>query len=349
MLDKDLIMDSLRRVEDPEIHKSLVELDMIKGIEISGDRVVVVVNLTIKGCPMKSKIREDIVYEVGKLEGVDEVEVVFDAMSEEEKRKLREKLYGTQKELFKGIPVIAIGSGKGGVGKSTITANLAVTLGKMGHRVGLLDGDILGFSIARILGIAHKKAQLLSKNTLLPVEEYGIKIISMGNLVEEDEAVVWRGPVLGKLLDQFFNDVYWGEIDFLLIDLPPGTGDVPLTIMQKIPNSKFVVVTSPQPSAARVAGRLWTMSQKAGIEVVGIIENMSHFVCQNCGEIHYIFGKGEGERLSLKTGTELIGEIPLKKEIRMTSDEGRPIVVEDADTFELYKSIAERLVRKVRG
>jgi ATP-binding protein involved in chromosome partitioning len=217
----------------------------------------------------------------------------------------------------------------------------------MGYKVGLLDGDILGFSIARILGVVEKKAQIISKNTLMPVEAHGIKIISMGNLVEEEEAMIWRGPVLGKLLDQFFNDVYWGDLDLLLIDLPPGTGDVPLTIMQRVPHSKFVIITTPQPSAARVAGRLWTMAQKANIEVIGIIENMSHFVCDNCGEIHYIFGKGEGERLSLKTGVELLGHLPLKKEIRMTSDEGRPVVLEEEDTFEEYKKIAGRLIRKV--
>jgi ATP-binding protein involved in chromosome partitioning len=347
MIDKNAVIEALKKVEDPEIHKSLVELDMIKDILLEGNKVVVYVNLTVKGCPLKNKMREDIEREVGHVREVEEVEVVFGAMTEDEKSKLRKKLYGDRKEPFKDIPVIAIGSGKGGVGKSTIAANLAVTLGKMGYKVGLLDGDILGFSIARILGVVEKKAQIISKNTLMPVEAHGIKIISMGNLVEEEEAMIWRGPVLGKLLDQFFNDVYWGDLDLLLIDLPPGTGDVPLTIMQRVPHSKFVIITTPQPSAARVAGRLWTMAQKANIEVIGIIENMSHFVCDNCGEIHYIFGKGEGERLSLKTGVELLGHLPLKKEIRMTSDEGRPVVLEEEDTFEEYKKIAGRLIRKV--
>jgi ATP-binding protein involved in chromosome partitioning len=345
---KDRVYKALEKVEDPELHKSLVELDMIKEVVIDGKDVMVNVSLTTIGCPMKSKIGEDIKREVSKIEGIENVKVIFGEMSKEQKDKLIEKLHGKKRNsnLFKNTRVIAIGSGKGGVGKSTVTANLAVTLAEMGYKVGLLDADFLGYSIPQIMGIRNVRPMSIEGGLILPIERNGVKVLSMGNLVEGDQALIWRGPMLAGILDQFVNDVYWGELDYMLIDLPPGTGDVPLSLMQQLPKAEIVIVTTPQITAASVAKRLGLMANKTNSKIIGLIENMSYFVCDNCNKKHYIFGKAEGEKLSQELNAPLLGEIPLVTAIREDSDKGVPSVIDlDSEVGKIYKGIAEQLIK----
>lgn len=345
---KDQIYEGLKKVDDPEIKKSLVELDMIGDVVVEGNNVVVNVTLTTMGCPLKNTISGDIEKELLKIDGIDNVEVVFGEMTAEQKQKLIQKLQGKKekKDPFKNTRVIAIGSGKGGVGKSTVTANLAVELSQMGYDVGLIDADILGHSIPQILGIKDKKPMVVDGGMMLPVEANGVKVISMGNLVDKDEALIWRGPVLGGILNQFFNDVYWGELNYMLIDLPPGTGDVPLSLMQQLPNAEILIVTTPQITAADVAKRLGFMASKTNSKVMGIIENMSYFICNNCEEKHYIFGKEEGKKLSKELHAPLLGEIPLSTLVREDGDKGVPSVLDDRlNMKDKYREIATNLLR----
>ncbi len=345
---KDKIYKALEKVNDPELHKNLVELDMIGDVIVEGNKAVVSLTLTTMGCPLKSTMANDIKKEVGAIEGIGEVEVIFGEMSKEQKDKLIEKLHGKQekKELFENTRVIAIGSGKGGVGKSTVTANLAATLSKMGYKVGLIDADILGYSIPQIMGTKDIKPTMIEGGLILPIEKEGLKIMSMGNLVDENQALIWRGPLLGGVLEQFFNDVYWGELDYMLIDLPPGTGDVPLSLMQKLPKAEFLIVTTPQITAADVAKRLAFMAAKTNSKIIGLIENMSYFICENCNEKHYIFGKEKGKELAKELNTEFLGEIPLVTKIRENSDKGIPAAFEsETNIEENYINIAEKLVQ----
>ena len=347
-MNTDIIYDALRNVNDPEIKRSLVDLNMIKDVSEKDGHVKVVVNLTTIGCPLKNTIKEDILKEVGSLDGVKSVEVEFGEMSQEEK----EKIFGAPEESvnsFENTTVLAIGSGKGGVGKSTVTANLGVALSKMGYKVGIIDADILGYSIPQIMGIKDERPTVIGEEIIIPVEKEGVKIMSMGNLVGEDEALIWRGPILTGVLHQFLNDVHWGELDFLLLDLPPGTGDIPLSIMQEMKNAKFLIVTTPQITAKDVAKRLGIMAKKTDTEMVGVIENMSYFICDKCNEKHYIFGHGEGEKLSEELNVEFLGEIPLLKVIRESSDEGiLPVSDLNSDIGKIYKGIGEKIVKKIQ-
>jgi len=344
---KDKIYKALENVDDPEIKKNLVELDMIGDVNIDGKNVIVNVTLTTKGCPLKNTISGDVEKELLKIDEIEKVEVVFGEMTNEQRQKLTQKLRGEQdtKEPFKNTRVIAIGSGKGGVGKSTVTSNLAVELSEMGYSVGLIDADILGHSIPQILGIKGQKPMAMSDGTIIPINANGVKVISMGNLIEKDEALIWRGPVLGGILTQFFNDVYWGELDYMLIDLPPGTGDVPLSLMQQLPKAEILIVTTPQITAADVAKRLGFMASKTNSKVIGIIENMSYFICDNCDEKHYIFGKREGEKLSKELNAPLLGEIPLSTLVREDSDKGVPSVLDERlNMKDKYNIIATKLL-----
>ena len=345
---KDQIYKALENVEDPEIHKSLVELDMIGDVIIEGDNVIVNVTLTTMACPLKSTMGDDIKKELGKIDGINGVEVTYGEMTKEQKDKLIEKLHGKKKKTntFDDTRVIAVGSGKGGVGKSTVTANLAVTLAEMGYKVGLIDADFLGYSIPQIMGTKYVKPMMLEEGLMLPVEKNGVRTMSMGNLVDGNQALIWRGPLLGGILEQFMNDVYWGELDYMLIDLPPGTGDVPLSLMQSLPKAEILVVTTPQVTAADVAKRLGLMAEKTNNKIIGLIENMSYFVCDSCDKKHYIFGKEEGEKMAAELKTNMLGEIPLVTAIREDSDKGVPSVKDlDSTVGNAYKEIAENLIK----
>lgn len=348
LVTKEQVLEVLKDVNDPEIGKSIVELNMVKDIQIKGGKVIVDINLTIKGCPLKDTIKRDVEVKVLTLEGVSEVVVNLGSMTEDERQALANKLSGGKRPLFEKTRVIVVGSGKGGVGKSTVSANLAIALGRLGFKVGLLDADVLGFSLPRLLGIVGERPYALDEHTILPIEKYGIKIISMGNFADEDTPLIWRGPLLGGVLDQFFNDVYWGDLDYLVLDLPPGTGDVPLTVMQKIPQAKFMLVTTPQASASHVAGRIAYMAQKVNIEVIGIAENMSYFECPKCHEKYYIFGEGETDKLAKELGTEILVKIPIDIKVREMSDIGIPVALEDGQEGSYYLDLAEKVVEIVR-
>lgn len=348
MVTKEQVLNALKEVYDPEIGKSIVDLNMVKNVQIDGSKVIVDINLTVKGCPLQDTIKKDAIEKVSAIEGVAEVVVNLGAMTEKERQDLARKLSGGKKPLFENTRVIVVGSGKGGVGKSTVSVNLAVALARLGFKVGLLDADVLGFSVPRLLGIVGERPYALDEHTILPLEKYGIKVISMGNFTDEDTPLIWRGPLLGGVLDQFFNDVYWGDLDYLVLDLPPGTGDVPLTVMQKLPEAKFILVTTPQASASHVAGRIGYMAKKVNLEVIGIVENMSYFECPNCHQRYNIFGEGETEKLAEDLGTEILVKIPIEIKVRELSDIGTPAALSDGEEGLPYMKLAEKVVEKVR-
>lgn len=347
MVTKEQVLNALKGVYDPELRRSIVELNMVKNIDIQGSRVTVDIHLTIKGCPLQNTIREDVKKKVSAIDGVSEVAVNMGAMTEEERKKLSESL-SERKPIFEKTRVIAVGSGKGGVGKSTVSVNLAVALGKLGFKVGLIDADVLGFSVPRLMGIVGERPYALDEHTILPIEKYGIKVISMGNFTDEDTPLIWRGPILGGVLDQFFQDVYWGDLDYLVLDLPPGTGDIPLTVMQRIPEEKFLLVTTPQASASHVAGRIAYMAHKVNIDVIGIVENMSYFECPECHKRYNIFGEGETEILAKELGTEIFVKIPIDIKVREMSDTGIPAAFEDNTEAGYYMELAKKVSEKVK-
>lgn len=246
--------------------------------------------------------------------------------------------------------IIAVASGKGGVGKSTVTVNLATALSKIGYKVGIIDADVRGFSVPRILGVKDKP-KAISEKEILPPEVEGIKVISMGSFVSENSPVIWRAPLLGGALEQFFKDIHWGELDYLLLDLPPGTGDMPLNIMQKVPHADILVVTTPQVTATKVAGRIGKMAEKMELNLLGVIENMSYYQCSECGNRDYIFGEDGGKNLADFMGTELLGQLPLVSEVRERSDSGRPIIFEEPKSLisKEFIKVAEKIAEREGG
>ena len=329
----DEILKSLEAVIDPELRKSIVELGMVRSIEQPGDGVVdVVVSLTTPGCPIRNHFEDAVAKAVGALEGVTRVTVAFDVLSDQEKSELQRKLgRGSLPEgaLAQVANVVCVGSGKGGVGKSTITANLAAALAAEGRTVGVLDADVWGYSIPRMFGVSGRPP-VSPERKIVPLEAGSVKIMSIGFFVEEDAAVVWRGPMLHKALTQFLEDVDWGELDFLLVDLPPGTGDVSMTLAQLLPQARFVIVTTPQATAQKVARRSAEMAHKVDLEIAGVIENMAGFVTPS-GERFPIFGEGGGQELADELDVPLLGKVPLTMPLREQADAGVPLVAADPD------------------
>ncbi|MCW3031110.1 MAG: Mrp/NBP35 family ATP-binding protein [Solirubrobacterales bacterium] len=329
------ITEALKVVIDPELHRSIVELDMVRSIEISPNGVIdVTVSLTTPGCPIKGHFQSAVAEAVAALEGVTHCNVYFDVLSDEQKAALQQKL-GRGGGLPDGSlaqvdNVICIGSGKGGVGKSTLTANLAAALAAEGKRVGVLDADIWGYSIPRMYGLGATRPPVSAQRKIVPLDAHDVKVMSIGFFVEEDAAVVWRGPMLHKALTQFLQDVDWGVLDYLLIDLPPGTGDVSMTLAQLLPQAKFLIVTTPQATAQKVARRAAQMAEKVDLEIAGVIENMSSFTTPG-GERFAIFGEGGGEELADELDVPLLGTVPLTMPLRAQADSGAPLVVVDPD------------------
>ncbi len=329
------VTQALRSVIDPELRRDIVELEMVRGIELHPNGVVdVMVSLTTPGCPIRSHFQTGVAQAVGKLDGVSAVNVSFDVLSDNEKAALGRKLgRGGLPEgaLARVSNVICIGSGKGGVGKSTVTANLAAALAADGKTVGVLDADVWGYSQPRMLGVGAERPKVNAERKLIPVAAHdGITVMSIGFFVEQDAAVVWRGPMLHKALQQFLEDVDWGELDYLLIDLPPGTGDVSMTLAQLLPQAKFVIVTTPQPVAQKVAARSAEMAAKLKLEIAGVIENMSGFVTPD-GERYQLFGEGGGQLLADDLDVPLLAKVPLTMPLREQSDSGLPLVLADPD------------------
>ena len=308
---------------------------MVRAIDIKDAGVVdVTVSLTTPGCPIKSHFETAVTKTVSAVEGVSGVNVGFDVLSDQQKAGLQRKL-GRPQGLPEGAlaqvsNIICVGSGKGGVGKSSLTVNLGAALVADGKKVGVLDADVWGYSIPRMLGLGGQRPRVSGERKILPLEAHGMKVMSIGFFIAEDEAVVWRGPMLHKALTQFLEDVAWGELDFLLIDLPPGTGDVSMTLAQLLPQAKFVIVTTPQAAAQKVAHRAAEMAHKVNLEIGGVIENMSGFTTP-AGERYTIFGEGGGQQLADELGVPLLGKVPLTMPLREMADAGVPLVEVEPD------------------
>jgi ATP-binding protein involved in chromosome partitioning len=331
---QDEIREALQAVIDPELHRSIVELDMVRSIDISANGVIdVTVSLTTPGCPIKGHFQTAVAQAVSALEGVEHVNVYFDVLDDGQKAALQQKLgRGSLPAgaLAQVANVLCIGSGKGGVGKSTLTANLAAALTAEGRRVGVLDADVWGYSIPRMYGLGATRPPVSAQRKIIPLESHGVKVMSIGFFVGEDEAVVWRGPMLHKALTQFLQDVEWGALDYLLVDLPPGTGDVSMTLAQLLPQAQFVIVTTPQATAQKVARRSAQMAHKVSLEIGGVIENMSGFTTPS-GERLAIFGQGGGKELADELDVPLLGSVPLTMPLREQADGGVPLVLHDPD------------------
>ena len=358
------VLEALRPVEDPELHRSIVDLDMVKSIKVDAGTVLVTVALTVAGCPLRAEIERRVTAAVSVLDGVARVAVTLDVMTDDERAALSSRLRGEpagahghghahdhpgEADGQRPNPftdnrtrVIAIASGKGGVGKSSVSANLAVALAQRGHSVAAIDADVWGFSMPRMLGI--DRLPVVLDEVLLPPEAYGVRLISMGFFVSEDQPIIWRGPMLHKALNQFLTDVHWDDPEYLIVDMPPGTGDVALSMAQFLPRAEVIVVTTPQPAAQKVAQRAAYMARKVNLEVIGVIENMSWFRGDD-GKAYRIFGEGGGSELAEDLGVPLIGQIPLVPELREGSDGGIPIVISDpgAEASQVLLSMAERL------
>ncbi len=347
MATRDEILTALQRVNDPELHKSIVELGMVRSIEISDAGVVdVTVSLTTAGCPIRNHFVDAVSREAATVAGVTKVNVTFDVLSDAEKGKLRETLGRASLPagaLAQVSNVLCIGSGKGGVGKSTLTSNIAAALTEQGKSVGILDADVWGYSIPRMFGLGGERPPVSPERKILPMEAHGVKVMSIGFFVEEDAAVVWRGPMLHKALTQFLEDVAWGELDYLLVDLPPGTGDVSMTLAQLLPQAKFIIVTTPQPTAQKVARRAAQMAGKVSLEIAGIVENMAGFTTPS-GERFAIFGEGGGQALADELDVPLLGKVPLTMPLREQADNGTPLVFTDPDD-----PAAQAIRRTARG
>jgi len=339
LVTEDQVRQALRNVLDPEIGKPIEDIGMLQGIEVNDGSVRVHVLITIEGCPLKDRITADVTNALQPL-GVERVEVDLSPMSEEQRTELVTKLRGgaaaaapqQQRQFFVGTDttVIAVASGKGGVGKSSVTVNIACALAAEGYRVGVLDADVWGFSVPRMMGVTGQPVGF--NNMILPLESHSVKVISMGFFVPEETPVIWRGPMLHKAIEQFLGDVYWGDLDFLLADLPPGTGDVSISLASFLPGAFMLVVTTPQEAARKVAERAGKMAERTNLRPLGVIENMSWFVCPHCGERTSIFGEGGGQEAADTLGVPLFAQVPLVPDLREGGDEGRPIVVSDPDS-----------------
>ena len=358
---EDQIINALEPVQDPELRRSIVELGMVQNIAIDGSKVVVLIALTIPGCPLKNQIRESIDQVLYPIEGITEVDVDFTVMSDEQRESVRLMVHGDPqstagtnpaqghaegREVPFGRPgsktrVLLIASGKGGVGKSSVTANLSVALALRGRDVAVVDADVWGFSIPRMLGVQEPPTVI--DDMLIPPVANGVRCISMGFFAEEDQPVIWRGPMLHKALEQFLTDVYWDEPDFLLVDLPPGTGDISISLAGFLPTAEMIVVTTPQPAAQKVAQRAAYMAEKVNVSVNGVVENMSWFTGED-GTRYQLFGEGGGQELAEQLGVPFLGKVPLVPALREGADTGNPVA---ADPSTESGKVFEELARVV--
>ena len=339
------IWHRLGQVMDPELHRPLTELGMVEAVRVRRQEVTVTVKLTIAGCPLKARIEGDVKAALAGLEGVSAVVVRVTVMSAEERQKLTPELrplrHSSVTREGSRVRVLIVGSGKGGVGKSTVAVNLAVALSQLGRTVGLLDADIYGFSVPRMIGV-DRRPVVLSDEMILPVEAHGIQVISMGMLVDEATPVMWRGPMLTKLLEQFMGDVMWGDLDYLVVDSPPGTGDVAITLAQRLHQAQVVLVTTPQAAAAKVAVRVGEMAKKVGQRLLGVVENMSFLRCESCGAESRLFSGDGGKELAEALGVPLLGRIPIGAEISAGGDSGQPVTWTrpDSEAAQVFAQVA---------
>jgi len=356
------IIEALRPVEDPELHRSIVDLGMVRTIGIDLPAVSVQIALTVAGCPLRNEIERRVTEAAVALDGVETVALDYTVMSPEELTALRQTLHGDPGSTAgtnaahghaegRAIPfaqadsrtrVLLIASGKGGVGKSSVTTNLSIALAQRGHTVAVVDADVWGFSIPRMLGV--DRPPTIIDEMIVPPEAHGVRCISIGFFVQEDQPVMWRGPMLHKALEQFLTDVFWDEPDYLLVDLPPGTGDVALSLASFLPRAEMYVVTTPQPAAQRVAQRAAFMAEKVNLEVKGVIENMSWFTGDD-GTRYEIFGAGGGQDLAERLEVKMLGSIPLVPALREGGDSGNPVMISDpeSEAAKCFAAIAETI------
>jgi ATP-binding protein involved in chromosome partitioning len=351
MPQRDEIIAALGSVIDPELKKPVTELDMVRDVRIDGGSVAVTIALTVPGCPLRASFEEQVERAVAPLAGVEQVTLEFDVMTPDERSALTEKLRGGVQGRTKGISVdrktrvIAVASGKGGVGKSTLTVNLAAAFLGLGHRTGVLDADVYGHSIPHMLGISQRP--VVVDKMIVPPVKGDLKLMSIGFFLDENAPVMWRGPMLHRALEQFLSEVHWGELDTLLVDMPPGTGDVSISLGQLLPRAEAVVVTTPQPAAQQVAVRAAQMAHKTGMRLVGAVENMSWLV----GSGDELFGSGGGEALAEEIGVPLLGRVPLDPRLRECADDGEPLVAVDpkSEASLAIRDIAAAIVEAKRG
>jgi ATP-binding protein involved in chromosome partitioning len=335
---RDAILSALSNVIDPELRKPVTELDMVRGIAVDGGDVEVTIALTVAGCPLRSSFQDQVHQHVGAVAGVASVRLEFDVMTPDERSALTTKLRGGVQErkglsLAQSTRVIAVASGKGGVGKSSLTVNLAAALSQLGQQVGVLDADVYGHSVPHLLGIRQKP--VLVDKMIVPPVRHDLKLMSIGFFLDGNDPVMWRGPMLHRALEQFLQDVHWGDLDTLVVDMPPGTGDVSISLGQLLPRAEAVIVTTPQPLAQEVAVRAATMAQKTQMRLAGVIENMTSEV----------FGSGGGAELAHQIGAPLLGTVPLDARLRESGDIGEPLVLTDpeCEPARAIRAIAERL------
>lgn len=338
-ISEDRILKSLSKIQEPELHKDLVSLNMIRDIQIDGSKVGFTVILTTPACPLKNQIEREAKEAVLAVEGVEEVEIFFDSHVPND---------GRSRGLMQ-LPIrnaVAIASGKGGVGKSTVAVNVAVVLAQSGARVGLLDADIYGPNIPTMMGVDHLPPG--KENKMVPAEAFGVKLMSIGFLVKADQPLIWRGPMLHSAIRQFLSDVDWGELDYLIVDLPPGTGDAPLSLVQSLPLTGGVIVTLPQQVSLDDARRSLEMFRQLNVDVLGVVENMSYLELPN-GDRMDVFGSGGGERLAHESNTPFIGAIPMDPAVRQGGDNGKPVVITAPETAvaQALKSISEQIAAKI--
>jgi ATP-binding protein involved in chromosome partitioning len=359
------VQAALATVEEPELRRSIVELGLLQGVAVDGKTAVVALAVPLPGDESRAELSRRVIEAVGQVPGIERVDVDIRDMHDDEILALAALLKGVappnplqvvdasqagQRQPAPRINpftdsrtrVLAISSGKGGGGKSSVTTNLSVALAERGHRVAAVDADVWGFSMPRMLGISAPPG--LIDDIIIPPEANGVRLISMGFFAREDQAVIWRGPMLHKALEQFLTDVYWGEVDYLVVDMPPGTGDISLSIAEFLPRAEVLVVTTPQPAAQRVAQRAAAMAEKVDLDVIGVIENMSWFTGDD-GKRYELFGAGGGEELAGELGVPLLAQIPLVEALREGGDVGRPIVVTDpeGEVAQVFRTLAERI------
>ncbi len=342
---RDAILSALERVIDPELRRPVTELDMVRAVDIDGGDVRVTIALTIAGCPLRDSFKQQVTEVLKDVPGVERVALGFDVMTPEERQTLTAKLRGGVQERSQGLSldastrVVAVCSGKGGVGKSTLTANLAVAFSRFGKSVGVLDADVYGHSIPHLLGIQQKP--VLVDKMIVPPVRHDLKLMSIGFFLDDNQPVMWRGPMLHRALEQFLSDVHWGTLDLLVVDMPPGTGDVAISLGQLLPRAETLVVTTPQPAAQEVASRAGVMAQKTGMRLVGVVENMT-------GDV---FGTGGGERLAEELGVPLLGRVPLDPRLRESGDAGEPLLLGETDSAAAQElgQIAESVLALDRG
>ena len=355
------VIEALRPVQDPELHRSIVDLGMVRRVDLALPTVTVAVDLTIAGCPLRAEINNSVSDAVKALDDVDDVVIEFGVMTDEQRAALRQQLHGDPgatagsqeahghaegREIPFADPdsktrVLLIASGKGGVGKSSVTTNMAVALANAGKKVAVVDADVWGFSIPRMLGVDRDPT--IIDEMIVPPEANGVRCISMGFFVEENQPVIWRGPMLHKALEQFLTDVYWDEPDYLLVDLPPGTGDIALSISQFLPRGELIVVTTPQAAAQKVAQRAAYMAQKVNIQIAGVIENMSWFTGDD-GKKYELFGAGGGQELANDLEVPMLGQVPLVPALREGGDVGNPVAVDvESEAGAVFAALAEKI------